>query len=197
MFTELFIVRGPVGSSHSSQLKTAARTRHLSLRALVFSSWQPRLWWKGHQHHIVDEVSTTGQSENKRRQTGSSAVGPRLFSAFSLCTPPLPSSGHFCHSHRASARAVLNIWTLLIKSNLNSVLLRKVVKLLKGVTGKIVARRLRQERLIKWPLLLLTCSKSAFFHPRQASVRECGSFFPHSSRRVSTRYFFSYSVCWG
>lgn len=69
---------------------------------------------------------------------------------------------------------------LLIKSYLNSVCLNltdsKVIKLLKRVTGKIVVSRLKQERLIKWPLLLFTSSKSAFFYPRQASVRECGFF---------------------
>lgn len=45
-------------------------------------------------------------------------------------------------------RTVLNIWTLLIKSYLDSVLLSltdsEVIKLLKGVTGKIVVSRLRQ-----------------------------------------------------
>lgn len=67
----------------------------------------------------------------------------------------------------------LNIWTALIKSCFDSVLLSltdsKVIKLLKGVTGKIVVSRLRQERLIKWPLLLLSSSKAAFFHLRQTA----------------------------
>lgn len=93
-----------------------------------------------------------------------------------------------------SVCTVLNIWTLLIKSYLDSVLLSlsdsKVIKLLKGVTGKIVVSRLRQERLIKWPLLLLTSSKSAFFYPRQANVRECGFFFPRSTGCASERLFF-------
>lgn len=88
----------------------------------------------------------------------------------------------------ASGRTALNIWTLLIKSYLNSVLLSltdsKVIKLLKGVAGKIVVSRLKRERLIKWPLLLLTSSKSAFFYPRQASVRECGFFLLHTARDV-------------
>lgn len=75
----------------------------------------------------------------------------------------------------------LNIWTPLIKSYLNSLLLSltdsKVIKLLKGVAGKSVVSRLKRERLIKRPLLLLTSSKSAFFSARRANVRECGFFF--------------------
>lgn len=104
--------------------------------------------------------------------------------------------GQLCRSHEpqcfcTSVGTLLNIWTLLIKSYLDSVLLSltdsKVIKLLKGVTSKIVVSRLRQERLIKWPLLLLTSSKSAFFSPRQTNVRECGFF---SSCCEHTAFFF-------
>lgn len=94
-------------------------------------------------------------------------------------------------------------WTygLLIKSYLNSVCLSltdsKVIKLLKRVMGKIAVSRLKQERLIKWPLLLFTSSKSAFFYSRQASVRECGffsvllkiSFFSEGKKNILSRLF--------
>lgn len=107
--------------------------------------------------------------------------------------------GQLCHSQEPlcfciSVGTVLNIWTLLIKSYLDSVLLSltdsKVIKLLKGVTGKIVVSRLRQERLIKWPLLLLTSSKAAFFYSRQANERECFFFFLLHKMCECTEIFF-------
>lgn len=92
-------------------------------------------------------------------------------------------------------RPALNIWTPLIKSYLNSVLLSltdsKVIKLLKGVAGESVVSRLKRERLIKRPLLLLTSSKSAFFSARRANVRECGFFF----FLPSILFFYSRYVC--
>lgn len=143
---------------------------------------------KGHQHHIVDKVSTTGHCLQKTTSSKHSFLIQRVrVFRFSLLIIYSDACFHFqtqqqsqfCQSkanqcYCISECTVLNILTLLIKSYLNSVLLSltdsKVIKLLKGVTDKTVVSRLRQERLIKWPLLLFSSSKSAFFSPRQASM---------------------------
>lgn len=52
--------------------------------------------------------------------------------------------------------------------------------------------RLKQERLIKWPLLLLTSSKAAFFQPRRGQyVRLFSFFFKFYSSCASMHSFFS------
>lgn len=151
----------------------------------------------------MEEVNPAGGDYKKKTQLAPDVKFPR--SKGDILT--LVSSNDSVHAARAvisesqqrgqrrhspcsctSGRTALNIWTVLIKSYLNSVLLSltdsKVIKLLKGVAGKIVVSRLKRERLIKWPLLLLTSSKSAFFYPRQASVRECGFFLLRAARDV-------------